>query len=176
MPPHIEEAITKIICDFVWDNNIHPRISLEYLHRPLNNGGLNLLDIKVCNEAIELVWLRDYLNLTPSHQMWAIVSDILINMTAPQGTLPIVVINTFLQTWNPPSRGPKLVTLNKGIIRMLKVAKRYNTNLAAIRLSPGVCDDEQHRGRHTHISEEVSVKSTVSVCQVRAEREHLGHQ
>ena len=78
------------------------------------------------------------MNLTPSRQSWAIVSDILINATAPQGTSAIVVVNTFLQSWDPPTRGARLATLNDGIIRMLKVAKRYNTNLAAIRLSPGV--------------------------------------
>lgn len=85
------------------------------------------------------MWLRDYLNLTPSRQSWAIVSDILINTTMPQGTSVIVVVNTFLQSWDPPhTRGPRLAMLNNGIIRMLKVAKRYNTNLAAIRLSPGI--------------------------------------
>ena len=138
MPPHIEVALAKIIRDFMWDNDTHPRISMDYLHRPLDEGGLNILDIRARNDAIELVWLRDYLNLSPSRQLWAIVSDILINTTAPQGTSAIAVVNTFIQSWDPPSRGPRLATLNEGIIRMLKVAKRYNTNLVAIRLSPGV--------------------------------------
>ena len=138
MPNHIEEAMVKIIRDFVWDKDIHPRIALEYLYKPLNEGGLNLLDIKARNEAIELIWLRDHLNLTPSRQLWARVTDILINATAPPGTSAIAVTNTFLQTWNPPTRGPRLDTLNKNIIRMLRIAKKYNTNLAAIRLSPGI--------------------------------------
>ena len=45
MPPHIEGAITKIIRNFIWDNDVHPRIATEYLHKPLIEGGLNLLDI-----------------------------------------------------------------------------------------------------------------------------------
>lgn len=57
---------------------------------------------------------------------------------APPGTSAIAIANTFLQSWDPPTKGPRLVTLNEGIRRMLKVAKKYNTNLAAIRLSPGV--------------------------------------
>ena len=138
MPPHIEVALMQIIRDFIWDNDTHPRISLEYLHRPINEGGLNILDIRARNDAIELVWLRDYLNLTPTRQTWAIVSDILINATAPPGTSAIAIANTFLQSWDPPTKGPRLATLNEGIRRMLKVAKKYNTNLAAIRLSPGV--------------------------------------
>lgn len=138
MPPHIEDALTKVIRDFVWDNDTRPRIAMEYLHAPLKHGGLNLLDIKARNDAIELVWLRDYLNLTPSRQTWAIVTDILINATAPPGSSAVAITNAFLQSWNPPTRGPRLALLNDGIIRMLKAARTYKTNLAAIRLSPGV--------------------------------------
>lgn len=138
MPVHIENEMVKIIRDLIWDNDVHPRLSMEHMHKPLNEGGLNLLDIRARNEAIELVWLRDYLNLTPSRQTWAKVSDILINATAPPGTSAVAVVNTFLQSWNPPTKGPRLATLNKNIIRMLSVAKKYRTNLAAIRLSPGV--------------------------------------
>ena len=138
MPTHIEDAITKLIRNFVWDNDIHPRISMEYMYKPLNEGGLNLLDIKARNEAIELIWLKEFLNLSPTRQTWATVTDILINATAPPGTSAVAVVNTFLQSWNIPTRGPRLATLNKGIIRMLRVAKKYKTNLAAIRLSPGI--------------------------------------
>ena len=119
-------------------HSVHPRILMEYMYKPLNEGGLNLLNIKAQNEAIELIWLRDYLNLSLSRQTWATVTDILINATTPPGTSAVAVINSFLQSWNTPTRGPRLVTLNRGITRMLSVAKKYNTNLAAIRLSPGV--------------------------------------
>jgi hypothetical protein len=83
MPTHIEDALTKIIRNYIWDNNIHPRISLEHLYKPLNEGGLNLLDIKPQNKVIEIIWLKDYLNLTPSRQMWARATDILIKASAP---------------------------------------------------------------------------------------------
>ena len=66
MPPHIEEALTKILRDFIWDHNTHPRIALEYLYLPLDEGGLNLLDINSRNEAIEIMWVKAYLDLTPS--------------------------------------------------------------------------------------------------------------
>ena len=138
MPPHIEVAITKIIRDFIWDNDEHPRIALEHLQRPLKEGGLNLLDIKARNEAIELVWMRDFLNLTPARQTWAIVTDILINASAPLGASAVALVNTFLQTWRPLTKGPRADLLNENIKRMLKVAKAYGTNLAAIRLSPSV--------------------------------------
>jgi hypothetical protein len=56
----------------------------------------------------------------------------------PPGTSPLATINTFLQTWLPPTKGPRAAIMNKNIRRMLDVAKTYNTNLAAIRLSPRV--------------------------------------
>ena len=64
MPPHIEEALTKILRDFIWDHDIHLRIALEYLYLPLNEGGLNLLDINARNEAIKVMWVKTYLDLT----------------------------------------------------------------------------------------------------------------
>jgi hypothetical protein len=97
MPHHIEEVLVKMRRDFMGDKDIHLRIALEYLYKPLRKGGLNLLDVKARNEAIELVWLRDYLNLTSSRQLWARVKDILINETAPPGTSSIVITNSFLQ-------------------------------------------------------------------------------
>ena len=139
MLPHIiEVAINKMIRDFIWDNDIHLRIALKHLYRPLDEGELNLLDITTRNKAIELVWLRDYLNLSSSRQLWVKVTDTLINMTAPPGTSPMAIINTFLQTWTLPTKGPRAETMNKNIRRMLDIAKKHDTNLAVIRLSPRV--------------------------------------
>jgi len=93
MPPHIEEALTKTIRDFIWDNDTHPRIALEHLYLPLKEGGLNL-------------------DLSPSRPSWATVTDILINAAAPPGTSAMATINTFLQTWDPPTKGPRAAKLN----------------------------------------------------------------
>jgi len=138
MPPHIEDVLMKLIRDFIWDYDVHPRIALEYLYRPLNEGGLNLLDIKARNEAIDIMWLKAYLDLSPSRPTWATITDILINAAAPPGTSPLATINTFTQSWHPPTRGLRASRLGKDITKMLKTAKKYKTNLAAIRLSPEI--------------------------------------
>ena len=83
MLTHIEEALTKALRDLIWDNDTHPRIALEHLHLPLRKGGLNLLDIRARNKAIEIMWLKAYLDLSPSHPTWATLTDILINTAAP---------------------------------------------------------------------------------------------
>ncbi|KAH9180214.1 hypothetical protein EDB89DRAFT_1840145 [Lactarius sanguifluus] len=84
------------------------------------------------------MWLKAYLNLSPTRPLWAIVTDILINAAAPLGTSAIARANTFIQTWEPPTQGPRAVTLGEDTIRMLKTAKKYKTNLAALRLSPAL--------------------------------------
>ena len=66
MPTHIESALTKIIRDFMWEDDSSPRITLKLLQKPIDEGGLNLLDIKARNEAIEIVWLKAYLNFSPT--------------------------------------------------------------------------------------------------------------
>jgi hypothetical protein len=50
MPTEIENALTKITRDFIWDDDSSPRIALETLYRPIEEGGLNLLDIKARND------------------------------------------------------------------------------------------------------------------------------
>ena len=78
-----------MIRDFIWDQNTSPRIALKHLFKPIKDGGLNLLNIKAWNEAIEIVWLKSYLNLSPSHPSWATVTDLLMNAAAPPGTSAI---------------------------------------------------------------------------------------
>jgi ribonuclease HI len=138
MPSAIENALTKMIRDFIWEDDSSPRIALNTLYQPIEQGGLNLLDLQARNEAIEITWLREYLNLSPSRPTWAKITDLVINAAAPPGTSRPARINTFLQSWNPPTKGPRLALLDNDTIRMLKAAKKHNTNLAAIRLSPNL--------------------------------------
>ena len=137
MPDTIVTALTKIIREFVWKEDSSPRIALDLLHCPRENGGLGLLDIKARNEAIEIVWLKSYLNFSPSRPEWAVVTDLILAATASTSTAAVIAArqNPFLQTWNAPVQGSRVKKLNNDIIRMLKTARKYKANLAAIRVS-----------------------------------------
>ena len=87
------------------------------------------------NEAVDIIWLKDYLKLTPQRPTWAAVTDLIIDAVAPENTNKEARINTFLQTWHPPTRGRRATKLDNGTMRMMKVARKYNTDLAAVRLS-----------------------------------------
>jgi ribonuclease HI len=136
MPANIEKALSKIIRDFTWEEGRSPRIAMKSLYTPIEEGGLNLLDIKTRNDAIDLIWLKSYLDFSPSRPMWAKITDLILNASAPPRTSHIARLNTFLQTWDAPTKGPRATLLNDQILRMLRVARKYNVNLAAIRLAP----------------------------------------
>ena len=68
----IELTITKIINKFIWGQEATPRIVSTMLQAPIENGGLRILNIKARNEAIKIMWLKAYLNFSPSCQPWVI--------------------------------------------------------------------------------------------------------
>ena len=135
MPKHIEDTLIKITRKFIWDKNIIPRIALSYLYYPIEEGGLNLLDIRARNEAIEIIWLKAYLNMTPDRPTWAKVTDIILDAAAPPGYNAQARINTFLQTWRTPRHRARATKINKDTTRMLEAAKKHNVNFMTIKLS-----------------------------------------
>lgn len=126
MPTKIEETISKMITKFIWQDDSSPRIAIDTLQRPLEEGGLNLPNIKHRNEAIEIMWLKEYLNFSHNRQPWATITDLIINAVIPQSessTSRKTKRNPFTQIWNVPTKGPNAERLNDDIKRMLKTAK-----------------------------------------------------
>ena len=135
MPTKIEDAITKMTQNFIWEENKSLRVTLDVLQYPCEEGGLNLLDIKARNEAIEIMWLKEYLNLSLMRPTWAKIADISIDTVAPQTSIGPARMNTFLQSWKPATRGGRARSLNHDITKMLKVAKTHKVSFKAIQLS-----------------------------------------
>ena len=165
MPQRIEDTLTKMIRDFMWEESTNPKIALDILHRPIKAGGLNLLDLNARNEAIEITWLKTYLDLSNQRPMWAKLVDILIDAVAPPNTNPQVRINTFLQSWNPPMRGNRATRLNGHVMRMLKVARKYGLTFTAIRLSPHL-KTQLPAWYHTH-ADHRPMRGQTAVCLIR---------
>ena len=136
MPTQIEDAITKIISDFIWEDGLGTRIAQETLNQPWELGGLSTLNIHAWNDAIDLMWLKSYLNFTPNCQPWAAITDLILDIAAPKDTEKQARNNQFLQCWNTPSRGIRADKINDDISRMLKAARTHNTNLAVVKISP----------------------------------------
>ncbi len=116
MPPAIKAALKNMIRKFMWENDSSPRIAYDFLCSPMNEGGLNLLNIQARNEAIEIIWLKSYLDFSPSRPTWAAVTDLIIDKAAPPGTSQPARMNAFLQSWDILSHGARLNFLNNTII------------------------------------------------------------
>jgi hypothetical protein len=136
MPQHIETALKRIIKGFMWDDDSSPRIACDTLCRPIKEGGLDLLDISARNEAIDIIWLRRYLNFSPSRPTWAAITDIIVQELALRRAMEEIEFHPFLQCWNIPTLGHANTSISNDIKCMLGIAKKYKTNLAAIRLTP----------------------------------------
>ena len=104
MPKEIEETLNRMIKNFIWEDDSSPRIGNKTLRNPIIEGGLDLLDLEVRNEAIDIMWLKVYLDFSPKRPEWAIVTDLIIEASAPKGLMKKAIINPFLQSWTALSR------------------------------------------------------------------------
>jgi Reverse transcriptase (RNA-dependent DNA polymerase) len=134
MPNHILESLSKEIDHLIWEENT-PRLVKDTLRDPQPEGGIQILDLKTRNEAINVMWLKSYLNLSDSRPTWALATDVLINNTAPTLIPEKAIANPFLQSWYPPLKGKKTELLDKDTLNLLKTAKKYNVTFAPINLS-----------------------------------------
>ncbi|KAH9176241.1 hypothetical protein EDB89DRAFT_1846301 [Lactarius sanguifluus] len=136
MPDRIREALTKEIRNFIWGENVNiPRLGLNQLENTKDDGGIKLLNLKNRNKAIEIVWLKGYLDLTELRPTWAYISDILINETTPKNLNENTRVNAYLQNWKIPVKGKCADKLGKDTIRMIKAAKKHNATFAPINIS-----------------------------------------
>ena len=136
MPDNIRIALAKEIKEFMWEETSHaPRLSMAHLESEKSIGGVKLLNLKIRNEAIELIWLKEYLNLTQTRATWAHVTDILINETTPTNLDEDMRVNAFLQKWNIPTKGKRAERLGEDTLRMVKTAIKHKAAFAPINIS-----------------------------------------
>lgn len=136
MPDEIENRLIRITRNFIWNDARTSPVSMETLSLPIREGGIKLIDIKARNEAVELTWLRGYLNDTKNRPTWAYVADVLIChsvMSVDRNTIPDARVNPYLQTWHTSTHGT--LQLPKVLKSMFKIARKYNTDFQAIKLT-----------------------------------------
>ncbi|TFY54647.1 hypothetical protein EVJ58_g8730 [Rhodofomes roseus] len=126
MPSHVESELIKMIRTFMWDSSSSPPVGMDTLYRPISEGGLGLLDLKARNEAINMMWLKRYLTLTPNRPKWAYAMDAILakHVVKRFGAIDTKAqVNTFLQSWTPAyaarSRLPRYIK------DMLSTGKSY---------------------------------------------------
>ena len=130
MPNQIENALIKITREFIWDSTAPPTMSLTRLYVPIEEGGINLLNISARNKAIDIIRLKAYLDLSPSRPKWAYLTDAIINTLHPN--IPPKPLSFPLSSWSPPSRGPRASNLPYCILSIIKMAKKTKLSFAPL--------------------------------------------
>ncbi|KAI9571560.1 hypothetical protein HD554DRAFT_2016388, partial [Boletus coccyginus] len=74
-----ENAPTKLTRDFIWNGKKSSPLSLQRLQQPRHKGGIDLLNIEARNFAIEITWLRSYLDTSKQLPTWSFVTDPIIS-------------------------------------------------------------------------------------------------
>ena len=133
MPKRIEDALIKLTREFIWDSTAPPTISLDRLYAPVDEGGINLLNIKARNKAIDIIRLKTYLDLSPTKPKWAFLTDAIINTLHPN--TPPKPPSFPLTSWFPPTRGPRASALPYCVLSIIKTAKDAKLTFAPMRLS-----------------------------------------
>ena len=136
MSKTIEEKLVRMIANFMWPGDRTPRVSMAVMCRPVADGGLNLLDIRARNDAIDAVWLRDYLAPPEHRPRWALAVDAILagkTTAASSRAEADAKINTFMQTWQVSER--TLKRTSPGLARMLRTAMKYNLQLRPLNLT-----------------------------------------
>ena len=135
MPKLAEKELTKTIRDFMWDGRTPTPVSLDAMCLPVEEGGLALLDVRARNEAIDLIWTKQYLALNKERPLWALAADTLISLNVSRDAGAIrhsAKINSFLQSWTPAIH--KASKLPEYLKRMLSTARKYEVSFTAIKL------------------------------------------
>ncbi|KAL1941465.1 hypothetical protein VTO73DRAFT_7282 [Trametes versicolor] len=126
MPASVERRITTILTKFVWNGDERPRVAREQLYKPVTQGGIQLLDLKSRNEAIDLMWARSYLTVGLRQPPWTKIADALFARAIASDSKNTDLgarVNTFLQTWNISTRAK--AGIPRCLKAMIKAAKKY---------------------------------------------------
>jgi hypothetical protein len=99
-----------------------PPISLAHLQLPRLQRGIQLLDLQARNQAIDITWIKSYLDLSPAHPIWSYTFDAIINCLHPSGIKCTRELNAFLTT---PTRGPQTQRIPQIVTNLLRSMRQH---------------------------------------------------
>ncbi|OSC96249.1 hypothetical protein PYCCODRAFT_1448564 [Trametes coccinea BRFM310] len=74
MPKTCMTRLNAVIRLYLWNERHTPPVRMDTMYLPVDKGGFGILDLETRNEAIDIIWLRDYLNYD-KRPMWALLAD-----------------------------------------------------------------------------------------------------
>ena len=126
MPKDIEKKIERMYHSFLWKGKQRGLMKWNQAIVKRSEGGLGIPNIKSRIEAIEIMWVKKWLNTEEKRPKWAFLMDKIINKSIAKQ--PMIDqesrLNWLIQSWHESEA--KDVKLSDNIRRMLKVARKYN--------------------------------------------------
>ncbi|KAJ3568915.1 hypothetical protein NP233_g5392 [Leucocoprinus birnbaumii] len=120
MPKEVEKRLERRITKFIW-NEKRPPINIETLRLQINEGGLDLLDIKTRNEAIEIMRVQTFLSLGPKRPKWTYVEDAIIRSFVAAPYLDILAQGPLYLLQDIPLPAPsRLPTQTRRLVKTMK--------------------------------------------------------
>ncbi|TFY69397.1 hypothetical protein EVJ58_g437 [Rhodofomes roseus] len=123
MPKHVEDKLDKRIRSFMWADKRQTPVNKETLYAPITKGGKAVLDIRARNHAIEITWVKEYLDFGPDRPLWALVADRILARLVPkteEKIPPTLRQNVFLQSWKV-----KISAAPARLRKLLETAKKF---------------------------------------------------
>lgn len=132
MPQAVEVDLQKMITEFIWGKS-RATMCIEEMSKPPEQGGRKILDIVRRNEAIDLMWTKQYLNMGPSRPKWAYLMDEIFRMERPKRAKEtyqmIANWNPLTQSWKPKARSGNVP---QRIQKALRLAMTHGVELEAL--------------------------------------------
>ena len=144
-----------------------PPINIETLFAPKTLGGREVLDIELRNYAIEIMWLKKYLDFSKSRPLWALVVDETTRVKLPSAERDLpkeIRVNVFLQSWKTLTG----TRTTKTIRALLKTAQQFNVRVECLQVSPNIQKEMpiwHHKGADPKVHKMLS--SQASKCLIK---------
>ncbi|THU79464.1 hypothetical protein K435DRAFT_697732 [Dendrothele bispora CBS 962.96] len=140
MPDDILKTLNRMIKSFLWEGG-RPRLKQETLQKPISEGGKNLINLECLRDAISLMRLKSYLNISEKRPLWAYVADEMLSKamtqeSAKKFTSTNQIMNIFLQDWDIRKQ-----QVPKYLADMIETGKRYDTTFETINPSIRIQDE-----------------------------------
>ncbi len=136
MPEAILIRLTRLIRSFLWDDRHNTPVGMEHVCLPTELGGLGLLDLQARSDAIDVMWLKSYLDFSSERPLWACIADDLLAGHVPKACRlkkNELRVNPFLQGWKP-----KVYGLPAELDGMMRVARKYGVRLEGLAFSRSI--------------------------------------
>ena len=79
MPESVQKEIQNAVTRFIWGIE-RAVICIENMARDVDQGGKKMVDIAKQNMSIDLMWIKQYLNMGPSRPKWVYMMDEIFRM------------------------------------------------------------------------------------------------